>query len=80
MSGCANIPLTFEKRSELQKWLPLGTVDFAEIFRGCGELAVRVREAGCRTSEGFDLQAVTYERCWWLGTEEDQRDCAWLLV
>ena len=61
MSGGANNhPVTFEKRSELQKWLRLGMVDFAEILRGCGELTVRVWEAGCRTSEGFDAQAVTY--------------------
>ena len=37
----------FQGRTELQKWLKLGVVDFAEIFRGFGEATVRVREAGC---------------------------------
>ena len=48
----------FQGRTELQKWLKLGIVDFAEIFRGFGELTVRVREAGCSASEGFDKYHV----------------------
>ena len=78
--GVSKHPVTFEKHSELQKWLRPGTVDFAEIFRGYGELTIRVREAGCSASEGFDEYAVTYERCWFLETEKDQCDCVWLLV
>ena len=70
----------FQGRTELQKWLKLGVVDFAEIFRGFGEATVRVREAGCTASEGFDKYAITYERCWYLDREKDQCDCAWLLV
>ena len=38
-----NYPVHFCARSELQKWLCLGRVDFAELFRGFGELTVRVR-------------------------------------
>ena len=33
-------PITFENSQELQKWLRLGVVDFAEIFKGCGELTI----------------------------------------
>ena len=73
-------PVHFSARSELQKWLRLGYVDFAELFRGFGELTIRVREAGCSASEGFDKFAVTYERCWCLDNRADQCDCAWLLV
>ena len=32
----------FCARSELQEWLCLGYVDFAELFRGFGELTIRV--------------------------------------
>ena len=71
---------SFSAVSEVQKWLRLGFVDFAEIFRGFGELTIRVREAGCSASEGFDKYAVTYERCWCLDVKKDQCDCAWLLV
>ena len=39
-------PVHFCARSELQKWLCLGYVDFAELFRGFGELTIRVSEAG----------------------------------
>ena len=39
---------------KLQKWLNLGYVDFAEIFRWFGEATIRVREAGLTASEGFD--------------------------
>ena len=35
-------PVTFEDSQELQKWLRHGVVDFAEIFKGCGELTIRV--------------------------------------
>ena len=56
-------PVHFVARSELQKWLRLGFVDFAELYRGFGELTVRVREAGCTASEGFDRFAITYELC-----------------
>jgi len=47
-------PVHFSGRTELQKWLQLGFVDFAELFRGFGEATDRVREAGCTASEGFD--------------------------
>ena len=70
----------FQGRTELQKWLKLGVVDFAETLRGFGEATVRVREAGCTASEGFDKYAITYERCWYLDRKKDQCDCAWLLV
>ena len=75
-----NHPVYFSARSELQKWLRLGYVDFAELFRGFGELTIRVREAGCTASEGFDKYAITYERCWCLDRAADQNDCAWLIV
>ena len=52
----------FQGRTELQKWLKLGMVDFAEIFRGFGEATVRVREAGCTAPEGLDKYAITHER------------------
>ena len=58
----------------------LGYVDFAELFRGFGELTIRVREAGCTASDGFDKYAITYERCWCLEKKADQCDCAWLIV
>ena len=64
----------------MQKWLSMGHVDFAELFRGYGEATIRVREAGCTASEGFDKYAVTYDRCWHLDKKKDQCDCAWLLV
>ena len=70
----------FQGRTELQKWLSLGYVDFAEVFRGFGEATIRVREAGCTAAEGFDKYAITYERCWCLDQKKDQCDCAWLLV
>ena len=70
----------FQGRSELQKWLCLGYVDFAELFRGFGEATIRVREAGCTAAEGFDKYAITYDRCWHLDNKGDQCDCAWLLV
>ena len=70
----------FCARSEMQKWLSMGYVDFAELFRGYGEATIRVREAGCTASEGFDKYAVTYDRCWHLVKKRDQCDCAWLLV
>ena len=70
----------FDTNIELQKWLQLHEVDFAEIFRGMGEATVRVREAGCTAAEGFDKYAITYERCWHLDQEGDQADLAWLLV
>ena len=70
----------FSGKTELQKWLVLGQVDFAEVFRGFGEATIRVREAGCSASEGFDKYAITYERCWHLDVHRDQSDCAWLLV
>ena len=73
-------PVTFGNSQELQKWLRHGVVDFAEIFKGCGELTIRVCEAGCTASEGFDVKSVTYERCWFLDRDEDQQDCAWLVV
>ena len=56
----------FSGRTELQKWLSLCQVDFAEVFRGFGEATIRVREAGCSASEGFDKYAVTYNRCVWM--------------
>ena len=52
----------FQGRTELQKWLKLGVVDFAEICRGFGEATVRVREAGCTASDGFDKYAISHER------------------
>ena len=70
----------FATVSELCKWMSLGVVDFAELFRGYGEATIRVREAGCTASEGFDKHAVTYERCWHLDTPTGQADCAWLIV
>ena len=70
----------FGTNVELQKWLQLGRVDFAEIFRGHGQATIRVREAGCTAAEGFDKYCLTYERCWNLETESDQADLAWLLV
>ena len=70
----------FSGLTEIQKWLNLGHVDFAELFRGFGEAAIRVREAGMTTSEGFDKYAITYERCWHLNEFQDQCDCAWILV
>ena len=73
-------PVHFSAKSDLQKWVNLGYVDFAELFRGFGELSIRVREAGCTTSEGFDKYALTYDRCWCLDQKGDQGDCAWLLV
>jgi len=73
-------PVHFSGYSELRKWLALGYVDFAEIFKGYGEATIRVREAGCTTAEGFDKGAVTYERCWCLETQKDQADLAWILV
>ena len=66
IGGVSKHPVTFEKHSELQRWLRLGMVDFAEIFRGYGELTRRVTETGCSASEGFDKYAVTFERCWCL--------------
>ena len=39
-------PVMFKDSQELQKWLRMGVVDFAEIFKGCGELTIRVHEAG----------------------------------
>ena len=65
---------------EIQKWLKLGYVDFAEIFRGFGEATIRVREAGLTASEGFAKYAITYERCWHLDEVQDQKDCAFILV
>ena len=73
-------PVYFSAKSDLQKWLMNGYVDFAELFRGYGELTIRIREAGCTASEGFDKFAVTYDRCWQLDRKTDQSDCAWLLV
>ena len=70
----------FQARTELQKWLSLGYVDFAEVFRGFGQFTIRVREVGCSAAEGFDKYALTYERAWHLETKKDQADCAWLLV
>ena len=76
--GAAPTPhlVHFQGRTELQKWLKLGVEDFAEIFRGFGEATVRVREAGCTASEGFDKYAITYERRWYLDRKKDQSDCA----
>ena len=37
-----NHPVHFTGRSQVQKWLHLGHVDFAELFRGFGELTIRV--------------------------------------
>ena len=73
-------PVHFATETELRKWLRLGYVDFAELFRGFGELTIRVREAGCSASEGFDKHAITYERCWHLDQKADQCDCAWLII
>ena len=70
----------FAAKTDLQKWLVLGEVDFAELCRGFGEATVRVREVGCTAAEGFDNDVITYERNWRLDTEKDQCDCAWLLV
>jgi len=46
-------PVHFAGRTELQKWLSLGQVDFAEIFKGAGcfchnqsQITIRVQEAG----------------------------------
>lgn len=80
LGSASKHPVTFENSQELQKWLRLGVVDFAEIFKGCGELIIRVHEAGCTASEGFDVRSVTYERCWFLDRNEDQRDRDWLIV
>ena len=65
-----NHPVHFTGRSQIQKWLYLGHVNFAELFRGFGELTIRVREAGCSASDGFDKYAITYERCWCLDAEK----------
>ena len=70
----------FSGLTEVQKWLKLGYVDLAEIFRGFGEATIRVREAGLTASEGFDKYAITYERCWHLDTSQDQKDCAFVVV
>ncbi|MBP51091.1 MAG: hypothetical protein CMA68_03330 [Euryarchaeota archaeon] len=70
----------FSNVSQVQKFLKLGFVDFAEVFRGFGQATVRVREAGCTASEGFDKYAVTYERVWCLERKQDQQDCAWILI
>ena len=70
----------FESNIELQKWLQLGRVDFAELFRGRGQATIRVREAGCSAAEGFDKHCITYERSWHLETRNDQADIAWFLV
>jgi hypothetical protein len=72
-------PVQFVTNVELQKWLNLSVVDFAEVFRGFGEATIRVREAGCTASEGFDNSAITYERTWHLDRAEDQQDCAFVL-
>jgi hypothetical protein len=73
-------PAQFATGVELQKWLQLSEVDFAEIFRGFAEAAIRVREAGLSASEGFDNRAITYERTWHLDHAADQADCAFLLL
>ena len=55
-------------------------VDFLEIFRGYGELTVRVHEAGCSVADGIDRNAVTYGRTWHLDKPEDQSDLAWIII
>ena len=73
-------PVQFSTNVELQRWLKLSVVDFAEVFRGFGEATIRVREAGCSAAEGFDNSAITYERAWFLDRAEDQADLAFMLV
>ncbi len=70
----------FATALELRRWLSIGAVDFVEVFRGYGEATIKVREAGCSASDGFDERAITYERCWCLDTQTDQADFAWLIT
>jgi len=70
----------FATVGSFQKWIQLGIVDFAEVYRGFGEATIRVREAGCTAAEGFDKLAITYERCWHLDQKGDQQDFAWMVT
>ena len=78
--GRSAAKLHWDSNIELQNWIDLNVVDFAEIFRGHGEATIRVRETGCRAAEGFDKAAITYERPWHLDRLGDQADLAFLIV
>ena len=78
--GRSAAKLHWDSNIELQKWIDLHVVDFAEIFRGHGEATIRVRETGCLAAEGFDKAAITYERPWNLDRLGDQADLAFLIV
>ena len=55
-------------------------MDFFEVFRGYGELAMRVHVAGCSVADGVDRNAITYRRTWHLDKPEDQSDLAWIII
>ena len=63
-----------------QRWLTLKEVDFVEVFRGHGEATIRVREQGMTAAEGFDKQAMTYEKKWQLDEPQDQAEMAFMIV
>ena len=70
----------FGSKELYQRWLALETVEFVEVYRGFGEMTIRVQEAGLTVSEGFDKYATTYGKRWCLDERKDQEDLALLIV
>ena len=75
---CARV--NFGSKELYQKWIALEAVEFVEVYRGFGEMTIRVAEAGLTVSEGFDKYATTYGKRWCLDERKDQEDLALLIV
>ena len=66
--------VSFGSKELCQKWISMETVEFVEVYRGFGEMTIRVAEADLLVSEGFDKYATTYGKRWCLDERKDQKD------
>ena len=70
--------LTAEQVGHLCSQVPAGSVDFLEVFCGCGELTFQARCHHVEVSEGIDRREHSYRLTWSLETAEGQCQLAWL--
>ena len=61
--------IVFATKSLSQQWLAEGYVDFLEVFCGCHEFTLRIRECGLTAGEGLDSQMISYGQVWPLHVE-----------
>ena len=72
--------VVFATENLSQQWLAEGYVDFLEVFCGCHEFTLRIRECGLTAGEGLDSQMISYGQVWPLHVESVRRQAAWVIA